>query len=122
MTPVTLLLRQVNPSFVQEGKITPQVFRPTDKDNYELSTYNGDMITPSDAWERFVAQPSCRSVGVLAVCAQECTDQDLKVHEDGVPFPEHCSIDFSGYSKSEVEKKAKLLKIFAERRGWLYQA
>lgn len=122
MTPETLLLRQVNPTFVQEGKITSQVFRPTDKDHFRLSTYNGDMITPSDAWERFVAQVNCRSVGVLAVCEKECSDQELSVREDGVPFPEHCSIDFSGHTKSEIEKKAKLLKINAERRGWLYQA
>jgi len=39
MTENTLLLRQVHPSFVQDGKITSQVFRPTPKDENKLSMY-----------------------------------------------------------------------------------
>ncbi len=45
---------------------------------------------------------------------------NLPVIEDGEPFPEHCSIDFSALSKSEIEKKAKLLNALARQRGWLY--
>jgi hypothetical protein len=122
MTLETPLLRQVNPSFVQEGRVTSQVFRPTQKDQDALSVDNGDMISPQDAWQRFVDQPKCRSAGVLAVCKKECDDQELPVAEDGVPFPEHCSIDFTGFTKSETERKAKILKTLAERRGWLYKA
>ncbi len=122
MTLETPLLRQVNPSFVQEGRVTSQVFRPTPKDQDALSVDNGDMISPQDAWQRFVDLPNCRSVGVLAVCKKECDEQELPVIEDGIPFPEHCSIDFVGFTKSATEKKAKILKILAERRGWLHQA
>lgn len=122
MTDGTLLLRQVHPSFVQAGKITSQVFRPTPKDQEKLSVYNGDMIQPQDAWEHFTARPECRSVGILAVCTGECNEQQLPVVEDADPYPEHCTIDFIGFSKTEIEKKAKILKVFAERRGWLFQA
>ncbi len=122
MTDETLLLRQVHPSFVQAGKITSQVFRPTPKDQEKLSVYNGDMMPPQTAWEHFTARPECRSLGILAICKNECSEQQLPVVEDADPFPEHCTIDFSSFSKNEIEKKAKILKVLAERRGWLYQA
>jgi hypothetical protein len=37
MTPETLLLRQIHPSFVQAGRVTSQAFRPTPKDGSLLS-------------------------------------------------------------------------------------
>jgi hypothetical protein len=44
MTEATLLLRQVHPSFIQHGRVTSQVFRPTLKDKRLLSVYDGDLI------------------------------------------------------------------------------
>ena len=122
MTAQTLLLRQVHPAFIQQGKVTSQVFRPTPKDQGKLSVYNGDKITPADAWEHFTAQPDCRSVGILAVSIAECAEAKLPVIEDTDPFPEHCSIYFSDFSKSQIDIKAKTLKAFAQKRGWLFQA
>ena len=60
MDPNTLLLRQVHPSFVQAENVsaqvfytlmqglavTSQVFKPTPKDENQLSVYNGDKFTP----------------------------------------------------------------------------
>ena len=99
MDSTTLLLRQVHPSFIQDGRITSQVFRPTPKDENLLSIDNGDMISAEASFIRFCARPDCRSVGVIAVNKEECDQQELPVREDGKPYPEHCSIDFSGYSK-----------------------
>jgi hypothetical protein len=104
------------------GKSNVTGFSANAKDQDALSVDNGDMISPQDAWQRFVDLQNCRSVGVLAVCKKECDEQELPVIEDGIPFPEHCSIDFVGFTKSATEKKAKILKILAERRGWLHQA
>ena len=42
MTDETLLLRQVHPSFLQDGVVSSQVFRPTPKDECKLSAYDGD--------------------------------------------------------------------------------
>jgi hypothetical protein len=42
----TVLLRQVNPRFIQNGRFSSQVFRPTPKDHELLSVDNGDLITP----------------------------------------------------------------------------
>lgn len=122
MSPETLLLRQINPSFIQAGRVTSQAFRPTPKDESLLSVYDADQIQPQPAWQHFTETTGCRSAGVMATSHAECTAQNLPVIPDGVPFKEHVSIDFSAFNKSEVEKKAKVLTRQAQDRGWLYQA
>lgn len=122
MTPQTLLLRQINPSFIQAGRVTSQAFRPTPKDENLLSVYDGDQIQAQAAWQHYTATLGLRSDGVMAVSNNDCTAEQLPVNADGIPFPEHVSIDFSAFVKSEVEKKAKILTRKAQERGWLYQA
>lgn len=122
MTPATLLLRQIHPSFIQAGRVTSQAFRPTHKDESLLSLYDGDKIPAQAAWQHYTATPDCRSAGVMAVSHAECTAENLTVNPDGVPFPEHVSIDYSAFSKNEVEKKSKVLSRLAHTRGWLFQA
>jgi len=51
----------------------------------------------------------------------ECGAQALTVTADGIEYPEHCSIDFSGLAKSAIEKAAKMPAQYAVTRGWLYQ-
>lgn len=121
MTPDTLLLRQVHPSFVQDGRVTSQAFRPTPKDEFHLSVDNGDRLTAEAAWRRFTADLACTSAGVQAVSQSDCTAQALPVIEDGRPNPEHCSIDFSAFDKKTIEKQAKLLRAAAAARGWLFK-
>lgn len=121
MTPETNLLRQIHPSFVQNGRVTSQAFRPTPKDGLNLSAYDGNKITALDSWTHFTSQENCRSMGVMAITNGECMSQELNVIPDGLPFPEHVSIDFSNFEKSAIEKKAKALARLAHERGWLYQ-
>lgn len=59
MTPDTLLLRQINPTFVQCGRVTSQAFRPTPKDEFYLSVDNGDRLAAEDAWRRFTEDQGC---------------------------------------------------------------
>lgn len=122
MNQQTLLLRQINPSFIQAGRITSQAFRPTPKDENMLSVYDGDQITAEAAWKHFTNEPHCRSAGVMAVTQGQCVAMALGVIADGVPFPEHASIDYSTFAKGEIEKKAKVLKGHAQARGWLFQS
>ena len=117
----TLLHRQVNPAWIQAGRVTSQVFRPTPKDQSLLSVYDGDLISAENAWKHFTEKMNFRSVGVLSVCVMECEQQLLAVRPDPEPFPEHAVIDFSNFTKNEVERKAKLLKKAAEARGWRYR-
>uniref|UniRef100_Q3APY7 Uncharacterized protein n=1 Tax=Chlorobium chlorochromatii (strain CaD3) TaxID=340177 RepID=Q3APY7_CHLCH len=121
MKELSLLLRQIHPNFVQDGHLSSQAFRPTPKDEQQLSVYDGDMILPLDAWEHYNNILGLTSCGVMAVNVAECTVLELPVMSDPQPFPEHVLIDFSAYNKREIEKKAKLLKAKAEVRGWLYK-
>lgn len=122
MTNSTLLLRQVNPSWVQSGRITSQVFKPTPKDNNQLSVYDGDRVTAEKSWRHYTGELGFSSVGVVAVTVDECQSQSLPAKADPLPrFPEHVVIDFSGCSGTQTEKKARHLKMAAEERGWQYE-
>lgn len=121
MTPDTLLLRQIHPSFVHDGRVTSQAFRPTPKDECHLSVDNGDRVGAEAAWRRFTGDAACQSAGVQAVSQAECEAQSLTVIEDGKPHSEHCSIDFTAIERKDIERKAKLLREQAAKRGWLYR-
>lgn len=122
MRPETLLLRQINPSFIQNGRVTSQAFRPTPKDDSQLSVYNGDLITPEKSWQHFTLTLLFRSSGVMAVSKSQCDEQIIPVIDDPATFPEHAYLDFSGMSKKDIERKAKVLTSKAQDRDWLYQA
>lgn len=117
----TLLLRQVHPSFVQEGRVTSQAFRPTPKDLKLLSVYDGDRIGAEAAWHHFTGRLGLPSVGVLAVTVGECAGEELPARPDPEPFPEHAVIDFSAFSDGAIEKKGKKLKAKADARGWRFR-
>lgn len=128
MNSSTILLRQVHPSFVQADNIssqvfaiTSQVFRPTPKDDGLLSIYNGEKFTAEASHSHFTAEPKNQSFGVVGVTGEECDAQQLKWDEDNDPFVGHGYVDFNGLTNKEIEKKAKLLKIVAMQRGWLYK-
>ena len=121
MNPETLLLRQIHPSFVQNGRPTSQAFRPTPKDQDQLSVDDGDKIDAKASWERFTGTLGFESIGAMAVTYTECSSQNLPVVADGKPYPEHCFIDFSGVLKKVAEKKAKVLASHAVQRGWLFE-
>jgi hypothetical protein len=121
MTDATVLLRQVHPSFVQQGRITSQVFRPTPKDEGKLSAYDGDQIEPEASWTHYTAVLSLSSDGVLGVTVQEFGNETLPVRLDPSIFPEHVIVDYTAFGATEIEKKSKRLKSIAEKRGWLFQ-
>lgn len=121
MTNQTLLWRQVHPSWVQEGRVTSQVFQPTPKDDYRLSVYDGDRITAEAAWSHYTEQLRFASVGVLAVTCGECQQQALAVVPDPQRFPEHAVIGFAGLSRADLRRKAQHLRAAAVQRGWQHR-
>lgn len=121
MNSETQLLRQINPSFVQNGRVTSQAFHPTPKDENKLSVYDGDQIMPQGAWQHFIGTPNCHSVGVMAVSKNQCDEQNIPVIADGVPFPEHAYLDFSNMSNGDRKRKAKALSAKALQRDWLFK-
>ncbi len=120
----TLLLRQVNPSWNHNGRVSSQVFTPTAKDEGMLSAYNGDMIQPEKSWEHYTIALGLKSDGVVAVTVGECNAEQLPTVHDEQPYPEHCFIDFrdSSLSGSAIKKKADNLAKLARSRGWIFQA
>jgi hypothetical protein len=118
--PETLLMRQINPSWIQNGRVTSQAFCPTAKDEGRLTVYDGDLIRPQASWDHFTQALGYSSAGVMAVTRAECLVEQLDVIEDHFPFPEHCSVDFSPFSNSEIKGKAKALSACARLRDWLY--
>lgn len=117
----TLLLRQVHPSFIQDGRPSSQAFFPTKKDGLKLSVYHGDKIDPEPSWKHYTTQLGKESSGVIAVTVGECQSGQLPVVDDGVPYPEHCFIDFKNLTNSAIKKKADNLATLARKRGWLFR-
>ncbi|RUR56355.1 hypothetical protein [Vreelandella populi] len=118
----TKLLRQVHPSFIQDGRVSSQAFRPTPKDEKQLSVYDGDLIEVQPAYEHYTKTLDLPSVGVLAVTVEECAQLELVTRSAPlVDFEEHAVIDFSSCGKGPAEKKAKILRKKAEERDWLFQ-
>ena len=117
----TLLLRQVNPGWVQSGRVTSQAFKPTLKDEKKLSVYDSNLINAEQSWRHYTQTLLLASTGVLAVSVEESESVGLPARSDPTPFPEHAVIDFEGFSNSQTESKAKRLRNFADVRGWLYR-
>ena len=119
----TLLLRQINPNWLQNGRVGSVAFRPFPKDDKRLSVYDGDLIEPPDSHIHFTETLGYASKGVMAVTVAECKEVKLPAKPDPKPFPEHAIIDFTSCpSNSQMAKKAKKLKEKAVLRDWLYRA
>lgn len=121
MNASTLLHRQVHPSWVLGDRVTSQAFRPTPKDKKRLSVYDGDQITAEAAWQHYTNDLGHTSAGVLTVTVGECDNLELPVVPDPATFQEHTLIDFSAFSRRQIETKAKTLRANANLRGWQYR-
>jgi hypothetical protein len=120
VTDETMLHRQVNPSWIQNNRVTSQAFKPTPKDEGMLSVYDGDLITAENAWKHFTSEQKLQSVGSLSVTVKECVDNDLPVEPRPAKYLEHVEINFTAFNGSQIEKKAKKLRSIAEARDWTY--
>ncbi len=58
----------------------------------------------------------------MGVAVSECDAAGLPVNSDPAEFAEHALIDFSEFSRREIDRKAKFLLALAIQRGWLYRA
>jgi hypothetical protein len=122
MIGTTLLLRQIHPSFVQSGYPTSQAFRPTPKDEAELSGYDGDQISAEASFVHYTTVWKLASAGTMALTVDECSAESLGVRPDPLEdCPEHAVVDFTGLTDKECYKKSKKLQAKAQTRGWLHQ-
>jgi len=116
-----MVYRQVHPSLLQHGRVTSRAFHPTPRDKGVLSGYDGDQMTPHQSWVHYTEVVKLVSCGVLGLTVSEWQSRALTVTLDGVPYPEHVSIDFNVISQGTWEKTSKLLRDRGVSRGWLYQ-
>lgn len=121
MTPATILLRQVHPTFAPDGELTSQAFFPFPKDDGKLSVYDGDLITAPDSHKHYTSVLKYESVGVWGVSQQEVSEIGLESiaswREDS---PAHAHIDFEDRDEKTCRKLAKKLKAAALTRGCLF--
>ncbi len=96
----TPLHRQVHPSWVQEGRVSSQAFKPTKKDDHCLSVYDGDLIDAETAWRHYVYTLGHSSVGVLDVTVEECEILELTVTPDPDAFPEHVLLNLADLQRA----------------------
>jgi hypothetical protein len=127
MTEETLLHRQVNPAWVQNGRPSSQTFRPTPKDQFKLSLYDGDQINPEASWHHFTSliNESGRtneSVGVLSLTVLEFATEGLQCVPSPEIFKEHAHADYADLTDGQIRKKGQRLLVVAVARGWQYQA
>jgi len=106
-----LLFRQVHPSFVRDGRVGSQAFRPTPKDKKLLSVAQSTKTTAAAAFELHTQCNNLSSAGTWAVTVSECQLLGLPVRSDEVsdgPCPDsaHAVIDFTALSNSKIEHKA----------------
>jgi hypothetical protein len=117
-----LLHRQVNPSWIQQGRFTSQTFLPTPKDAGLLSVYDGHQMDAQQSYVHYTTSLSLKSVGVVSVDSGQVSEVDLTWRPDPTPFPEHAVIDFSSLvSPSRMKAKASALAEKARIRGWTHQ-
>lgn len=118
---IDLLHRQVNPAWIQEGRISSQAFNPTPKDSRLLSVYDGALIDPERAFKHYTSWLGLKSMGTVSVSKVEVASVGLPWRPDTAPFPEHAVIDFSAVdSASKAKAKAQALAARARERGWTY--
>lgn len=121
MNSETLLLRQVHPNFLEDGRLSSQAFTPFPKDKDLLSVYDGDLISAKKAHAHYTEKLNFQSVGVWGVTCKEAEDNKLPSRSNPLEnFDEHAVIDFTGKSSKTARKLAKKLRDLALTRGCLY--
>jgi hypothetical protein len=118
---VTLLHRQIHPSWVHNNRLSSQAFRPAPKDEDLLSMYDGDLIAADRAYLHFTTVFGFTSCGVCSVTVAECAEQGLPARPDPKHFAEHAVVDFKNVGRGEADRKAKALRQKAHDRGWQHR-
>ena len=121
MTEETILLRQVNPSFVEGEGASSQAFYPFPKDNGKLSVDDGDLTSAEAAFEFYTTVQKLASAGTCGVTRSEVTSTGLSSSSNPLTDnPAHALIDFGDRDDKACRKLARKLKAFANARGRLH--
>jgi hypothetical protein len=118
--------RNVHPQFIQNGRLTSQVFLLNSGDNGELSTGRSTRVTPRDFFADYARLH--KTCGVCSVNAQCIADLRLRWVDDSATTPPpllkgHAYIDFrdSGESTGITRQKRKIAKMLVKESALVYQ-
>lgn len=111
MNDETLLLRQVHPNFLPEGRLSSQAFVPFPKDEGQLSVYDGSRITAAAAHDDYTQLRGFASAGVWAVTKGESDAERVPGRPDPLEgFPQHAVLDFRELPRERWRATAKRLR------------
>jgi len=132
------LYRQVHPTHLKNG-LSSGAFRPTPRDDDQLSVDCSQLISPEEAYELHKQKTkidrdgnpvALETAGTWAFTRDDCRDEGLNVVADaseGQPDqpdnPAHHLVDFSsipGNPKRKNENVSKRLRLSAEKIGQLW--
>lgn len=127
ITPEDILLRQIHPLHVQNGRIGSPVFSPTENDEDKLSCSQKNLISEKNSHQTYTTVKNLKSCGIASVSISEVQITSLKAYSSPTtegPSPAadtfdqaHAHIDFStSTSKSDRRNKAKALAEKARQR------
>lgn len=122
-----LLWRNVNPNWLDQGRLTSQAYRPTPKDRKHLSVAREARVSAAAHYTEFTDSFGLASAGVWAVTVEECTTVGVQVvyDENSPTRPDPCPtghthLDFTGLSSNRAKRIGGILRDKAEARGRLH--
>lgn len=117
-----ILMRQVHPNMTQEGRLWSGAFTPTVVDNGLLSADRDSIISPKDAYERYLKSKAlAHAGGSWGVSINEFKTIDLVCYSDPIHENEaHVLVDFAAKGASNEKSLGKLAYAKASARGRLY--
>lgn len=117
-----LLMRQLHPNNVQEGRIWSGAFTPTKADAGHLSADRDSIISPKDAYERYLKNKAlAQGGGTWGVSINEFAEIGLHCYGDAMPDNEaHVLVDFASKGSGLEKGLGKLAASKASARGRLY--
>lgn len=119
MTEDTLLYRQINIDWIDNGEVSSQAFRPTPKDKDKLSLYSSEVFSAEEAFDHFLDR-GLTTEGVMGLTNSEFDKTGIPTTQDNDPFLGHVFADYSSKGKSAQRTASKKLKVMANQRGWLH--
>lgn len=117
-----ILLRQVHPQWFQDKRLYSAAFRPTPKDEGELSVHSKALIEPEPSFHEYAKKyGDDKSAGVWGLSIADLNAQAIKAYRDPFENDEpHCVADFNTHTKSQWDKIGKKLRAAADTRGPLF--
>lgn len=130
------MLRQIHPSFINQGQPDTRAWKPNEGDEGEVSCDRDDMKTPAEAWHDYTVSRKKRSAGTQAVTVEEVRSVATRMRIEGLcakwtPIREqpgesenneaHSSIVYPEMSKSDIRKVSSALRDLSAARGWLHR-